>query len=163
MNETVSAPKPPTIREFAFRVAGPRDFLINLVVNGTIAWLVYGGRETVPLIGWHSIWVMLLPMALLESTLTTFFGYLAGALKRKAGAITPPLAPEVPWLNVAIRAGLRWGCGAAGVCIVVMLLLAVTGADVQLPPWIVIGGIGLFSGCLAYVLHTRAVLQAAKF
>jgi hypothetical protein len=151
-----------TVRRFAYTVAGPRDFVINLVVNGSIAWLVFGRHETVPLVGWGSIWVMLLPMSLLESGLTTFFGCLAGALKRKAGLLAPPLDPAAAWLDVAVREGLLWGMGALGVAVTLMLALAATGVQVQLPAWQVIVGVGLLSGVLAYALHTRAVLRAGR-
>ena len=43
--------KPMTVKEFAWRVAGPRDFCINLVVNATIPFWVFKGMDLIPLTG----------------------------------------------------------------------------------------------------------------
>ena len=70
-----SKKSPMTVKEFAWRVAGPRDFFINLVVNATIPFWVFKGMDLVPLTGSHSVASVVLPMSFLLCTLTTFFGW----------------------------------------------------------------------------------------
>ncbi len=151
-----------TLRRFALLIAGPRDFAINFLINGFIAWLVFHSWTAVPLDGGPSIFVMVLPMVFIESTLTTFFGYLAGALKRKYGGVTPALDPQTSWLGRAVSAGLVWGTSMLGLATAAKWLLGRFCPGVLLSPWQAIAGIAVLSGVLAYVLHARAVLRAGR-
>ena len=83
--------KPMTVKEFAWRVAGPRDFCINLVVNATIPFWVFKGMDLIPLTGAHSVASVVLPMSFLLCTLTTFFGWFNAVKERRAGVVEPAL------------------------------------------------------------------------
>src|SRR5688572_7653152 len=97
------------LRRLAFRVAGPRDAAINLAINGTIAWWLFGGLEAVPLSGSESIFMILLPMSFIESTLTTFFGLLNGAIELRKIHPSRPTFFRRQWFAAAIIQGLIYG------------------------------------------------------
>jgi hypothetical protein len=149
-----------TLTRFAYRISGPRDLVINAMLNGAIAWLVFGSRQTVPVAGEGSIFVMILPMVFIESSLTTFFGYFNGVLQRRLGRVEPTLSVAVPWASLAIRVGLTWGTGMLAAFAVVMYALAHCA-----PTWTMSGStavalIVILSASLAYLLHVRAVLRS---
>ncbi len=148
------------LRRFAFRVAGPRDFAINLAINGTIAWWVFGGRTAIPLTGSESIFVMLLPMAFIESTLTTFFGLLDRTVElRKLDSTLEPTR-RWNWFVAAASHSLLWGIIGLMLAFVVRFALQRAVPAVVLSPRTVVFVIGLSSGVLAYVMHVRAVVRS---
>lgn len=154
------------LRCFAFQIAGPRDFVINLAINGAIAWYLFGDRTSVPLAGSGSIFTMLLPMAFIESTLTTFFGLLNGAIRlrklRSSSILEATTARKKEWLVYATRQSFCFGVIGLATAIVIQFVVRLAFPSVMLAPRTVILVIGLSSGLLAYCLHVRAVLAAAK-
>lgn len=151
-----------TIRRFALLVAGPRDFAINLVVNSTIPWLVFGSREEVALIGSPSVFHILLPMAFLLGSLTTFFGYFNGVKERRAGVVLPGLERPVPWMRTAVHSGLLVGSATLAVFVVLFFICWQLAGDVAVPRYWAIGGIALLSGLMGYVLHSAAVIRSGS-
>lgn len=151
----------PHLRRFAYFVAGPRDFVINLVINGVIAWWIFGGGDLVPLSGANSIFKMLLPMSAIESTLTSFFGLLNGIqeLKRIA-ANGSSHAGRGRWFATAVIYSLI--NGAIGLLVVVGLSIAANrfAPDGAIAARYVPAVVGVLSGLLAYVLHSQAVIRS---
>jgi len=148
------------LRRFAYLVAGPRDIAINLVLNGAIAWWIFGGSEVVPLAGPDSIFKMLLPMAAIESTLTSFFGLLNGTreLNKKPRYQTMPRRRR--WIILMVTYSLTQGILGLSVFAAAMFLARWLVPTVTLSPRWVPPIIGLISGTLAYVLHSRAVIKS---
>ena len=159
--QAVSAPR--TLVQFAYQVAGPRESVINFIINTTIAWVLFRGQEAVPLVGGRSILMMLAPMMFLMSSLTTFFGYFNGVQARRSGAVTPPLDGNVAWRPPAIRSGLRCGAGALGICLALVLPLDGALGGPVLPGWVVILGLGRWSAVASYFLHARGAGRAGRF
>lgn len=151
------------LQRFAYLIAGPRDFAINLLINGVIAWYLFGDRTSVPLAGSGSIFGMLLPMAFIESTLTTFFGMLNGAIRLRKLQFSTPRARRRELLAAAARQGLYCGVIGLTLAIIVQFVVRLAFSSGTLAPQTVIALIGLSSGLLAYCLHVRAVLAARKF
>jgi len=158
MPATASPGRPPlTVKQFAWRVAGPRDFVINLVVNSTIPFWLFRGHDAVPLTGWHSVAAVVLPMSFLLGTLTTFFGWFNAIKERRAGLVVPPVVPGTPWAGRAWRAGLAVGLPALAIATAAVLLAARLAPEATVGFWPAVLGIGFLSGVAGLVLHARAV------
>jgi hypothetical protein len=76
---------PMTLERYAFRVAGPIDFVINLAINTSIALFFLWNVPQLPLFGWPSAIVFLSPMVFCVLTFATFFGHLNGVVQRGRG------------------------------------------------------------------------------
>jgi hypothetical protein len=150
------------LRRFALLIAGPRDFAVNFALNGFIAWLVFRNWTSVPLSGSPSIFVFVLPMTVIESAATTFFGCLAGALARKTGRVVPTLAPDVPWVRQAVRSAVLAASIAFAAACGVKWMLWRFYPEVALTPRQAIVVVALLSGALAYLLCSRAALRAGR-
>lgn len=149
------------LQRYAYRIAGPRDFAVNMVVNGACAWWIFGNQPTIPLTGDESIFKLLLPIAFLEATLTTLFGMLIGTRQRcKQNPSLVPLAPG-PWLRTVIPESLVWGVAWLLFALGIRHWLSSAYPDTVLSLSEVVIIIGAFSGVLAYILHTRAVLRSS--
>lgn len=152
----------PELRRFAGYVAGPRDFVINFVINGVIAWFVFGRSEAVPLAGPDSIFNMLLPMSAIEGTLTSFFGLINGiqnVLKRTASNSS---LKRRGWVSFAlVYSAIR---GTVGFLFFLVAMFAIRSfcPAATLPTGLVPVIVGLISGALAYVLHSRAVIDSVS-
>ncbi|TVS10393.1 MAG: hypothetical protein EA424_25475, partial [Planctomycetaceae bacterium] len=95
---------------YAWRILGPRELLINLLINGLIAWWVYRHTSQVPVVGWLSVLVIVGPMSFIMPVLTTYFGYLNGVNARRWGRAGRPWTAGTFWQSKAWWAGL---CAAA--------------------------------------------------
>jgi len=109
LNQNHSKKAPMTVKQFAWRVAGPRDFFINLVINATIPFWVFKGMDMVPLTGSHSVASVVLPMSLLLCTLTTFFGWFNAVKERRAGVVEPALVQDTKRARMACIIGSTVG------------------------------------------------------
>ena len=158
----MTPPKPLNLRQFAFAVAGPREVLIAGAINGGIAWLLFGCMDQVRLVGGHSLAVMLVPTAFLLPGLSSFFGVLAGALGRRAGAIAPPLAPDTPWIPLAVRVGLVRAVGIGGAATIALYLAYRWGVNFTCDGGLAAAAIALGTGAAAYGLHTTAILATRR-
>lgn len=116
-----SAPR--SLERFAWRISGPRDFVVNLAFNTAIPWYVLAGAETTPVAGPQSVSHFLAPMMMSVSAFTTFFAYFSGVRERRLGRALPPLEPDARWLPSAIRSGLCYGALGltVGLCLAVLL------------------------------------------
>lgn len=148
------------LRRFAYFVAGPRDFAINVAINGTVAWWIFGGSESVPLAGTESIFKMLLPMSAIESTLTSFFGLLSGSRELSERAAIKTMILQRNWIALAIGFSLIQGILGFSVFVAAMYAARWIAPEATLSPRSVPLIVGLLSGILAYVLHSKAVIKA---
>jgi hypothetical protein len=149
------------LKSFAWRVAGPREFLINVVLNGLIAAIAYHAATTVTVAGFAPVLAYLGPMSFVLPLLTTFFGYLNGLGARRAG-VGPPCPPVIRWKAVALRSGFARGCLCCPTCILACVAVQAMAPDLQFSKWTGVALISLTSGVLGYVLHATAVCRSAR-
>ncbi|HEX4145904.1 MAG TPA: hypothetical protein VHY91_20545 [Pirellulales bacterium] len=152
----------PQLQRFALCVAGPRDFVINLLINGTIAWWLFSGAAEIPVAGAGSIFEMLLPMAAIESTATSFTGLLNGTSKLRKRALVQAAFPRRTWLVRALRYSLLQGVFGFLASLIAMFVVRLTIPTVTLSPATVTIVIGLIAGTLGYVVHSRGMLKSAS-
>lgn len=146
-----------TVKEFAWRVAGPRDFFINLVVNATIPFWVFKGMDLVPLTGSHSVASVVLPMSFLLCTLTTFFGWFNAVKERRAGVVEPAFIEGTKWAGQAWINGFTVGSPALLIAVGLTFGVNQFAPDVSVGFWTAVLGIGFGAGVLGYVLHSMAI------
>jgi hypothetical protein len=158
-DESVSADA--ALKRFAWRVAGPREFLINVVLNGIIAAIAYRRATTMTVAGIAPLLAYFGPMSFLLPLLTTFFGYFNGLVARRAG-VGSPCTPEIRWKAVALRSGLVRGCACCPACILACLAVQAIWPGLQFSKWMGVALIGLVAGVLGYVLHGAAVCRSAR-
>lgn len=156
-----SAPPPP-IDRLAWRVFAPLDAVINMAINGGVAWWLYGGREEVSLVGPYGLPMMGLPMTFILATLTTFFGWFNAVRERRAGRASPPLAADAPWAMRAWAESLVTGVVVWLLALAVVLAGRSVGADGSLGPAAAILAITAYAGLLAFLLHGRAVARGGS-
>ncbi len=145
-----------TLQQYAWRIAGPRDCAINVLINGPIAWWLFGRWDVVPL---GSAFVMLIPMVFLEATLTTYFGLLSGRAFRRRTAAPPRAGIRPP---PPVRGALV--CGVVGLlaCLACDGAVRYACAAAVLPGWAMAAAITAPPTTMAFALHTRAVLVAGR-
>ena len=149
--------KPMTVKEFAWRVAGPRDFCINLVVNATIPFWVFKGMDLIPLTGSHSVASVVLPMSFLLCTLTTFFGWFNAVKERRAGVVEPALVGGTKWAGQARINGFTVGLPAFLIALGITFGVNQFAPDASVGFWTAVLGIGFGAGVMGYVLHSLAI------
>lgn len=147
------------LRHYAWWIAGPREFAIVAIVNGLIAWLLFGGRGEVGFAGDGGAFMMLVPMAFLLPLLSSFFGVLAIMHQRAVGRVTPTIASPTPWMGFAIGLSItRAGIGVAAMWILKSLILRWAFA-ISLSSAILIVCIAIGSGLAGWVLHATAMIR----
>lgn len=156
-------PPPPPIARLAWRVFAPLDAVINMAINGGVAWWLYGGREEIPLVGPYGLPMMLLPMTFILATLTTFFGWFNAVRERRAGRASPTLAGDAPWALRAWAEALATGAVAWLLALALVLAGRSVGADGSLKPAAAILAITASAGLLAFLLHGRAVVRGGRY
>jgi hypothetical protein len=149
------------LRRFTYRIAGPREVVINVLINGGLAWWFFGSRSATPLTGSGSIFAMLLPMCFILSTLTTFFGLLAGRTKWQQLQPGHEAVPLLAWLRSGWVRSLLMGLVGLALALASQAILDRLFPTAVLSPGQVIATIAVVAGVLAFVLHTRAILVAA--
>ncbi|MFM8891454.1 MAG: hypothetical protein ACKOTB_07500, partial [Planctomycetia bacterium] len=152
---------PPAIARLAWRVFAPIDLVINVAINGTIAWWLFGSRPTVPLTGPAGLTSMVLPMSLILATLTTFSGFCNAVRERRAGRATPPLPPATRWAARACVEAITTGVCSWFVAFVVARGLAAAPSATVDPIGAVLA-ITAIAGLLAFLLHGRAVTRGGR-
>lgn len=155
---------PVTVPFYAFFMAGPCDFAINVGINTAIPWYVFSEEHT-PLYGRHSLVFMLLAITFCCATLTTVSGFFNCMRERRAGRVVPPTPAETRWKNwrrIAWRTGLKRGVIALGLASLVAAAFYPAFAEQMLPTWSVIAAAGLYAGTLGYWLHAWAVVTAGN-
>jgi len=149
------------LKSFAWRVAGLREFIINVVLNGLIATIAYHKATSMSIAGTASLLAYFGPMSFFLPLITTFFGHLNGVGARRAG-VGPPWPQETRWKATAIRSGLTLACLCCPLCILACLALHALTPNLQFSKWTGVALIGLVSGIVGYVLHGAAVCRSAR-
>lgn len=158
--QAASAPLP--VDRFAWRVAAPLDFVINLAINGGIAAWLFRGSPRVPLTSGLSVASMVVPMSFLLCAITTLFGWWNAVRERRSGRVTPPLPPGVPWLGRAMVDALAAGSAAVAVTWLATVLAGATVPQATVSPGMATAGVGLLAGLLGYGFHGRAVTRGGR-
>jgi len=153
---------PPPIGRLAWRVFAPLDAVINMAINGGVAWWLYGGRDDVSLVGPYGLPMMALPMTFILATLTTFFGWFNAVRERRAGRASPRLAGDAAWASRAGTESLTTGVVVWLLALAVVLAGRSVGADGSLGPAGAILAITAYAGLLAFLLHGRAVARGGR-
>jgi len=151
-----------TLARYALTVAGPRDFLINLVINTIVPWWVLRGMDATPLVGNPSALTLLAPMCFLLFSVNTFFGFHNGVRHRRAGRAQLPVEPATRWLPLALRIALVYGATALVAATALILTLAWRFPDARLPSPSYIVLQGTLAACLAYAVQVNGVLQTRR-
>jgi len=154
---------PPGLRRYAWLVAGPRDLVINGVINGVIAWFLYRGYAEVPLVTGHSVFSMLVPMTFILSFATTFFGYLSGLQWLKSASKIDGGERKIPWMAAGIRAGLLTSVCCGFIALAALMVCQRYFLEQKFSASATIAGLTAYAGALAYVLHALAVVRSWKF
>lgn len=147
------------VRRYAFRVAGPIDFVINVVLNTLIPWLFLRGTAQVPLFGLPSAFAFWGPMVACVCFFATFFGYMNGTRLCDAMA------------DRQCNGGRNWmrRGAAAGACYAVVTLGLLTGVLVILHSRYEVTSMssmsiilidGSVAGGLGYCAQVNGVLRA---
>ena len=147
----------PPIGWLAWRIFAPLDLVINAVVNGAIAWWLFGGRAEVPLTGPGGLTMMALPMSFILATVTTFCGFWNAVRERRAGRATPPLAARTRWVVRAAGESLAAGSATWVGALVVAAGIARVAPTTTTGPVGALAAITLLAATLGFVLHGRAV------
>ena len=150
------------IARLAWTVFAPIDLVINVAINGTIAWWLFGSRETLPLTGPAGLTAMVLPMTLILATLTTFSGVFNAVRERRSGRVTPPLPRATPWVGRACIEAVTTGACSWLVAFVVACGLAAAAPSAAVGPTGAVLAITAIAGSLAFLLHGRAVTRGGR-
>lgn len=153
---------PLSVPRYAFFMAGPCDFVINVAINTVIPWYVFGESEQVALYGHHSLVTMLLAITFCCATLTTVSGYFNCVRERKAGKVVPPVDATLPWAARAWRTGLTRGIVALAIASLIAALGYATLVNSTIPTSYAIAIAGLYAGTLGYWLHAWAIVSAGS-
>lgn len=153
---------PLSVPFYAFFMAGPCDFAINVAINTLIPWWVFGEAERTPLYGPHSLFYVMLAITFFCATLTTVSGYFNCVRERKAGRVVPPVDATLPWGKAAWSTGLKRGVVALAIGIALAMALYPSLKDATVPTTIAIWTAGLYAGTLGYWLHAWAIITAGS-
>lgn len=157
--EPEHAAAPPSVGRLAWRVFAPLDAAINVVINGGIAWWLFGGRDEIPLTGPFGLTMMALPMTFILTTATTFFGIWNAVRERRAGRAVPALAADSPWVSRACVEALAAGVAALMLAIAAAWLLGRVAPELRVGAAGAVLAIAGYAGMLAFLEHGRAVIR----
>ena len=158
---TVAAPAgtAPPIAWLAWRVFAPLDLVINALVNGSIAWWLYGARAQVPLTGPGGLTMMVLPMSFILATVTTFCGFWNAVRERRGGRALPPLSVEARWMPWAVMESFAAGAATWLVAVAVAAGLSRAAPAATTGPVGAVMAITAIAAALGFLLHGRAVMR----
>ena len=152
-----------SLERYALAIAGPRDFLINLLINTLVPWWVLRGMNTVPLLGNPSVLTLIGPMGFILVSVTTLSGFLNGVNHRKSGRAGPPPPPRARWLGLALRTALVNGAVALAVLVAFILALAWLLPDIRVSKTVLIGFQAMLAASLGYAVQVKSVLQTRRW
>jgi hypothetical protein len=141
---------PQSVASFAYRVSGPIDAAINLVLNTAIPWYFLRGTDSVPLVGIPSFYVFVGPMVFCALFFPSWMGYVNG-LRVTTGK---------PSYRKGIARALRIAAIGSAVFGVLVLLLHRAQPELRIPTLatILIDGVG--SAILGYWMQVAGVFTA---
>lgn len=150
------------VRKYAYRVAGPIDLVINVVLNTIIPWAFLRGIPQVPLFGLPSAFAFWGPMVVCVCFFATFFGYMNGARLRHATAAKQPTGSNQSWMRHGAAAGLCYAIVTLGLLTGVLGVLHSQFQITSLSSLSVILIDGGFAGGLGYWAQVNGVLRAQQ-
>lgn len=153
---------PPPIGRLAWRAFAPLDAVINVAINGVIAWWLFGGRDQIPLTGPGGLTTMAVPMTVILTTATTFFGIWNAVRERRAGRAAPPLAADARWITRACAEAIAAGAAALVLAVAAGWLLGRVAPGVRVGPVGAVLAIAGYAGMLAFLEHGRAVARGGR-
>lgn len=149
-----------SLASYGLRVAGPRDFAINLVLNAVIAGWICRHVDKVPITGGFSIAVMWGIMVWIVGACATFFGVRNGMLQRKRGRAGEPLPTDAPWIWFALLlATITCWSYLALFSLLFRSALPWIGATMA-PVWLAVGGQALLAASVGYAAQVSGVVAA---
>jgi hypothetical protein len=151
-----------SLLRFALTVAGPRDALINLIINAVIPWFFLRRAQSVPLLGWFSVEIFLAPMFFLLFSLATFFGIMNGVIQRQNGWSGEALDHSVGWRRWALGTGLTYGFAACSIFLLGIHLLDHFRPGLAIPAVALIVLQATLSAVLGYCVQVHGVLASRR-
>ena len=151
-----------SLLRYGLTVAGPRDAVINVLINGPICWSLLRSVEAVPLLGPLSVEGFMGPMFFLLFSLATFFGVLNGVLERRSGRSGPPLDPKTAWMGKAAGWAVLYGSAALGLFLIAIHVLHRVWPDMTITGWTLIFLQTSLSAVLGYLVQLNGVLKCAS-
>jgi hypothetical protein len=151
-----------SLLRYGLTVAGPRDAVINILINGPICWSLLRSVEAVPWLGPLSIEGFMGPMFFLLFSLATFFGVLNGVLERRSGRSGPPLDPQTPWKAKATGWAALYGAAALALFLVAIHLADHLWPTTTISGWSLIVLQTSLSAVLGYLVQLNGVLKSAS-
>jgi len=152
--------------DFMLRVAMPREFAINFIVNGGIAAFLFWNRSEVPLTGLDGLSAMLMPMSFLLPWLTSFFGVASYAwtpsvhVEDANQGDGPSSTKPWQWGRLALRLAFLHAFAVMVAMYLILRAFSIVGSTPVLSGATSVLGIALGSGLVACILHRRSILKA---
>ena len=151
-----------SLLRYGLTVAGPRDAVINILINGPICWSLLRSAPTVPWLGPLSVESFMGPMFFLLFSLATFFGVLNGVLQRRSGRSGPPFAPAQAWVVKAAGWAALYGVTALILFLTAIHLINYAWPDTTLSGWSLIVLQTSLSAVLGYFVQLNGVLKSGS-
>lgn len=143
---------PAPIAVFAYRVGGPIDAAINLVINTAIPWYFLSATPSVPLVGLPSFYAFVGPMVFCATFFPSWMGYVNG-LRATTGQASYRRGLGRAFV-IALGASLLLG--------VLMFLLHRAWSEMQVSSLATIAIDGLGSAILGYWMQVSGVFAAYR-
>jgi hypothetical protein len=137
------------------------DGIAGGAINGVIHYLIIGPVLLLPVTNWEnfnpSLFGFLIPLAIMLSFIQSYISFWITVAKRRKGAVTPTLAPDINWKKVAVKlSGIH--AGAAAIIVVpVALVLSFLAPSMTIDSFVAVIVIGISAGILAWICSSRAV------
>ena len=152
------------INQYAYFLAGPRDFIINLAINTFMPWWVLQQVESVGWLGNPSIMSLFAPMGFLLVSMTTFFGLFNGLTQGVVNkqALIDRLQKNTAWIKPVVIKSVIYGLIALIVFIGIIMLCNYLLPNTQFAKKPLIIFQGIFAAFFAYFVGINGVLTAEK-
>lgn len=151
-----------TLREFAFRVALPRELILGVLINLVIMWLIFGGQEAVPLLGWLSVMAVVAPAAYCSLAFPTFFAIAEGVKRRTKGKSPPPLDPKFRWIWLACWRAFCRGAPSLAIGVTAVLALDHYYPTLTVPGWVFVVFVPLIATPIGALVFIRTLLSTER-
>ncbi len=148
--------------DYAYLVADPRDFLINLAINTSMPWLALRGVDYVGWLGNPSVLTLYTPMAFLLVFFVSFFGFFNGVT---AGRLSPEMLilkfkVNNRWIKPALKTALTYAFLSLLFFTFMIFVFNWLEPEASFPKIPLIVFQGLLGGFLAYFIQVHCLLNA---
>jgi hypothetical protein len=150
------------LENFAFLIAGPREFLINLVINSVIPWYLTKSIEYVSIWGNPSLASLFLPMSFILVAVVSMTGFTNGMTNGQLNKenLIHYFQKETTWLKPALLTAGLYGLIALTTTSLIIWGLQLYQPNIQFSAQNVIVAQGLIAAFLAYAVQVNAILQS---